>query len=140
MELAAAMPSEFKIRNGSKKWILKQLFEPRLPAGLVNRRKQGFELPIDRWLRGPLNEQVRTHVLNPEGPIAQFIDIASAHRLFESHCRGVGRHGQLIWSLLVFARWLDAWGKPQEGTTRRTSLQLNSVTDSRTHRIASRVV
>ena len=66
MELAASMPSEFKIRNGSKKWMLKQLFESRLPKDLVNRRKQGFELPIDQWLRGPLSDQVRTHVLNPE--------------------------------------------------------------------------
>ena len=110
MELAASMPSEFKIRNGSRKWILKQLFESRLPMDLVNRRKQGFEMPIDQWLRGPLSDQVRTHVLNPNGAIAQFINVAKARQLFESHCNGIGRHGQLIWSLLILARWLDAWG------------------------------
>lgn len=114
MELLACMPSEFKIRNGSRKWILKQLFESRLPADLANRRKQGFELPIDQWLRGPLCEQVRTHVLNPSGPLAQFIDLDRARLLFESHCRGIGRHGQVIWSLLVLARWLDAWAKPEK--------------------------
>jgi asparagine synthase (glutamine-hydrolysing) len=112
MELAASMPSEFKIRNGSKKWMLKQLFESRLPNDLVNRRKQGFELPIDQWLRGPLRDQVQTHVLNANGPIAQFIDLKSVQGLFDSHCRGIGRHGQVIWSLLVLARWLDAWGRP----------------------------
>ncbi len=117
MELAASMPSGFKIRNGSKKWILKELFAARLPANLVHRPKQGFELPIDQWLRGPLSEQVRTHVLNPDGAIAQFISIAAVRRLFESHCRGIGRHGQLLWSLLVLARWLDAWSRP-EGNAR----------------------
>ena len=110
MELAASMPSELKIRNGSRKWILKQLFESRLPKDLVHRRKQGFEMPIDQWLRGPLSDQVRTHVLNPNGAIAQFINVANARQLFESHCHGIGRHGQLIWSLLILARWLDAWG------------------------------
>jgi asparagine synthase (glutamine-hydrolysing) len=120
MELAASMPSEFKIRSGSKKWILKQLFESRLPKDLVHRPKQGFELPVDQWLRGPLSEQVRTHVLNHGGAIAQFVDVSKARRLFESHCRGVGRHGQLIWSLLVFARWLDAWGKPEGMISRKT--------------------
>ena len=110
MELAASMPSELKIRNGSRKWMLKQLFESRLPKDLVHRRKQGFEIPIDKWLRGPLSDQVRTHVLNPNGAIAQFIDVANARQLFESHCNGIGRHGQLIWSLLILARWLDAWG------------------------------
>ena len=90
--------------------MLKQLFESRLPRDLVNRRKQGFEMPIDKWLRGPLSDQVRTHVLNPNGTIAQFINVVRARQLFESHCNGIGRHGQLIWSLLILARWLDTWG------------------------------
>lgn len=113
MELVASMPSEFKIRNGSKKWILKQLFKSRLPKDLVNRRKQGFELPIDAWLRGPLREQVRVHVLNSNSLLAQYINVNAARVMYESHCRGTGRHGQLIWSLLVLARWLDAWAKPE---------------------------
>lgn len=117
-ELAASMPSEFKIRQGSRKWILKQLFESRLPKDLVNRRKQGFELPIDQWLRGPLSEQVRTHVLQPGGPLSQWIDIKVVARLYEAHCGGTGRHGQLIWSLLVLARWLDAWAKPERTNQR----------------------
>jgi asparagine synthase (glutamine-hydrolysing) len=137
MELVATMPSDLKIRNGSKKWILKQLFESRLPAGLVNRRKQGFELPIDQWLRGPLKEQVRTHVLNPGGAIAEFINVISASRIFESHCRGVGRHGQLIWSLLVFARWLDAWGKSDGMATQRTGSQTRSGNGNSAYRISS---
>jgi asparagine synthase (glutamine-hydrolysing) len=117
MELVASMPSEFKIRNGSRKWMLKQLFESRLPKDLVNRRKQGFEIPIDKWLRGPLREQVRTHVLNPN---AQFINVASARQIFDAHCNGVGRHGQLIWSLLILARWLDAWStNPSRSSLKR---------------------
>jgi len=118
MELVASMPSEFKIRNGSKKWILKQLFESRLPKDLVNRRKQGFELPIDQWLRGPLAEQVRVYVLNPTGALASFINVEKIRRHYESHCRGTARHGQLIWSLLVLARWLDTWAKPEQKPTR----------------------
>jgi len=114
MELVASMPSEFKIRNGSKKWILKQLFESRLPNDLVNRRKQGFELPIDQWLRGPLAEQVRVYVLNSTGALASYINVEKVSRLYDSHCRGTGRHGQLIWSLLILARWLDSWAKPEQ--------------------------
>ncbi|MCA9008901.1 MAG: hypothetical protein KDB01_04095, partial [Planctomycetaceae bacterium] len=109
MELAASMPSEYKIRGGSRKWILKQLFESRLPQGLANRRKQGFELPINEWLRGPLRDQVHTYVLNPRGGIAGFINVTYARQLFDAHCKGTGRHGQLLWSLLILARWLDTW-------------------------------
>lgn len=134
MELAASMPSEFKIREGSKKWMLKQLFESRLPKDLVNRRKQGFELPIDAWLRGPLKDQVYAHVLNPSGMMAQFMNVDKMTSLFEAHCRGTGRHGQLIWSLLIFARWLDAWAgtnhvktRPVPATTRNNISQMENL-------------
>ena len=110
MELAASMPSSLKVRDGSKKWILKQLFESRLPDKLAHRRKQGFELPTDAWMRGPLREQIQQCVLNPAGPISQFISVKQADRLFQAHCQGRGRYGQVLWSLLVLGRWLDAWG------------------------------
>jgi asparagine synthase (glutamine-hydrolysing) len=127
MELAASMPSEFKIRSGSKKWILKELFASRLPTGLVHRRKQGFELPVDQWLRGPLREQFRACVLSRQGTLAHFVNIDLVRRLFESHCCGIGRHGQLLWSLLVFARWQEAWcgpKKPLSEKVRTSSFQM----------------
>lgn len=113
MELAATLPSEFKIRNGSKKWILKELFGSRLPDRLVHRKKQGFELPVHRWLKGPLKEQVEAAVLSSSSPIGEFIDQSVARKLFDAHCRGTGRHGFLIWSLLVLGRWLDRWSTPE---------------------------
>lgn len=112
MELAASMPSDLKIREGVGKWVLKHLFESRLPPGLIRRPKKGFELPVDQWLKGPLATQIHEHVLNPHGQLADFVSISRAGQLFTSHCRGTGRHGQLLWSLLILARWLDAWGKP----------------------------
>lgn len=122
MELAASMPSHLKIRRGAKKWILRQIFESRLPDSMVHRRKQGFELPVDSWLCGPLREQVREYVLRPDAPIAEFVDVRCADQLFRSHNRGTGRHGQLLWTLLVFGRWLEAWatsGPVAHGAQRR---------------------
>lgn len=117
MELAASMPSDLKIRGGAKKWILRQLFSARLPDNLVNRRKQGFEIPIDQWLCGPLREQVESCVLDPRSPVSRFIDVAFVRTLYRAHCQGRGRHGQLIWSLLVLARWMDAWGRPESAAS-----------------------
>lgn len=111
LELAARMPSSMKIRNGSKKWILKQIFEPRLPAGLVHRRKQGFELPVDEWLRGPLKSQIHDVVLSRSHPVADYVNVDVVGRIFKQHARHTGQHGQLLWSLLVLGRWLDAWGQ-----------------------------
>lgn len=117
MELAASMPSHLKVRNGSKKWILKELFESRLPDQLVHRKKQGFELPTDDWLRGPLKSQVQDIILNPSAPLADYISSDQAAKMYRSHCNHTGRYGQILWSLLVFGRWLDTYGSGRSVTT-----------------------
>ncbi len=117
MELAASMPSHLKVRDGSKKWILKELFEARLPDQLVRRKKQGFELPTDDWLRGPLKSQVQDIILNPSAPIAQYVSTVQATKMYRSHCNHSGRFGQILWSLLVFGRWLDTYGATGTVTT-----------------------
>ena len=110
MELAASMPSSLKVRDGSKKWILKEIFESRLPPKVAQRKKQGFEIPIDSWLRGPLRSQIQDVVLQPNAPIAQYINTDHVGRMFKSHCNQTGRFGQVLWSLLVLGRWLDQYG------------------------------
>ena len=113
LELAAKMPSSMKNRSGTGKWILKQIYEPQLPPGLAHRRKQGFELPIAEWLRGPLRSQFHDIVLQQSAPIADFVDVTEARRMHDRHCRHIGQHGQVLWSLLVLGRWLEVWGRPQ---------------------------
>src|SRR5205814_10593585 len=54
LELAARIPSWFKVRAGQTKWILKQTYREQLPSDALWRAKHGFELPVDAWLRGPL--------------------------------------------------------------------------------------
>ncbi|MEP3477628.1 MAG: asparagine synthase (glutamine-hydrolyzing) [Fuerstiella sp.] len=116
MELAATMPSSLKVRNGQKKWILKQLFENRLPAELAHRKKQGFELPVDDWLRGPLQEQVQEVVLNQNGALANIIDVGAIQRINNAHQKHTGQHGQLMWSLLVLGRWMESYGTSSPAT------------------------
>lgn len=123
MELAATVPSDLKVRNGETKWLMKQIFEPRLPKKLAHRTKQGFEIPTDEWLRGELGEQVREVVLKQGSRIAGYINQDYARKLFEMHCRGTGRHGQLMWSLLVLGRWLDHYC-PDAGSPNTTKAVL----------------
>src|SRR6266481_6365118 len=55
-QLAWRMPRHMKIRNGTGKWILRQVLYRHVPKDLIERPKMGFGIPIDVWLRGPLRE------------------------------------------------------------------------------------
>lgn len=109
LELAARVPSNLKVRRGQTKWILKRLYRDRLPAQVTRRPKQGFEIPIDRWLRGPLREVFESAVLSPQSRVAGLIDQSTARRLYRAHLAEVGRHGDTLWSLLVLARWAEEY-------------------------------
>src|SRR5262249_42344253 len=65
LELAARIPAVWKVRHGRTKWLLRQVCRQRLPAAVSARRKQGFEIPVDAWLRGPLREMFAGAVVGP---------------------------------------------------------------------------
>lgn len=51
VEFCRHLPSAFKYRNGSRKWLLKQALGPWLPKEALARRKKGFGIPLVKWLR-----------------------------------------------------------------------------------------
>jgi asparagine synthase (glutamine-hydrolysing) len=115
LELAARIPSRWKVRGGETKWVFKQAFARQLPAGLARRRKQGFEVPVDAWLRGPLRGVFEDAVLPPGACVAGLIDQGVARRLYRAHLAGTGRHGGVLWSVLVLARWAERYLGPRAG-------------------------
>jgi asparagine synthase (glutamine-hydrolysing) len=109
LEMTARIPSRLKVRGGETKWIFKNTFRDRLPPAVTSRRKQGFEIPLDAWMRGPLRQTFEDLVLDPRQPVAALIDQDTARRVFRSHVAGTGRHGSVLWSLLVLAKWTERY-------------------------------
>ena len=109
LELAARVPSRLKVHDGETKWIFKQICERRLPREVIWRRKQGFEIPADDWLRGPLRERFEAEVLSPSAKLGEYIHLPSARALYDTHLRKTGRHGAALWSLLVLGCWMERY-------------------------------
>lgn len=107
LELCATIPSQFKIRAGETKWLLRETAKSLLPPSILNRPKQGFEIPVDNWLRGPLKPLFEESVLQSGSAVADLIDQSVARKLFARHASGAGRHGSTLWSLLSLAFWAD---------------------------------
>ncbi|HKR64891.1 MAG TPA: asparagine synthase (glutamine-hydrolyzing) [Thermoanaerobaculia bacterium] len=102
VELAWSLPMSMKIADGQGKRILRRLLARYVPAHMVERDKEGFGLPVDGWLHGPLRAWAES--LSGESRIRRegFFDPASVRALWE-----VGNEG-LLWRLLMFQQWLDA--------------------------------
>lgn len=105
VELAWRMPLSYKIRGGQGKWLLRQVLYRHVPRELVERPKQGFGVPIDHWLRGPLREWAEDLLdarrLREEG----FLDPAPVRALWAEHLSG-RRNGQyLLWDVLMWQAW-----------------------------------
>jgi asparagine synthase (glutamine-hydrolysing) len=118
LELAGRIPSEWKVRKGETKWVFKQVCRQFLPPAVIDRPKHGFEMPIDSWLRSPLRELFQDTVLCRQASIGGLVDQDIARKLYGAHLRGTGRHGAILWSLLVLARWAERYlgGVPVTGS------------------------
>lgn len=109
LELAARVPARLKVNQNETKWIFKKTCEQRLPKEIIWRKKQGFEIPADDWLRGPLRETFEDQILSPTGKLAEYIEVQQVQNLYRSHLNHTGRHGAALWSLLVLGCWLEKW-------------------------------
>jgi asparagine synthase (glutamine-hydrolysing) len=105
MELAFSMPARFKIRNGERKWVLKQAMKGILPEAILTRKKEGFSIPMKNWLRRDLQPLMRA-LLAPERMRARgLFDPAEVSRLVDDHVAGRENHAHTLFPLMVFERW-----------------------------------
>ena len=105
MELAFSMPGHLKIRNGERKWILKQAMRGVLPESILSRRKEGFSIPMKNWLRRELAPLMRD-LLSP-GRVATrgLFDPKEVTALVDAHVAGRENHAHTLFPLMVFERW-----------------------------------
>ena len=105
IDFAATLPARFKIKNGRRKHVLKQTLEPLLPADILNRRKQGFGVPLGNWFRGGLTGLFSEVLEAPRTRQRGYFEPAFVSRLLKEHLAGQRDHTLRLWQLLVFELW-----------------------------------
>jgi asparagine synthase (glutamine-hydrolysing) len=115
MELAFSMPGHLKIRNGERKWILKQAMANVLPESILNRKKEGFSIPMKNWLRRELQPLMRQLLSAERIARRGLFDPAVVTQLMDAHVAGKENHAHTLFPLMVFERWADAHLNLQSG-------------------------
>ncbi len=108
VELAWRLPIRQLIRDGEGKWLLRRLLERHVPRSLTDRPKQGFGVPIDAWLRGPLRgwaqDLLATDRLTREGLLRP----APIQAALRDHLAGRRNRQDQLWTVLMLEAWLEA--------------------------------
>ena len=104
VEFAATIPSRLRYRDGITKYLFKQAMRGILPDDIIDRPKQGFAVPLARWLRGPLLDYARDVLLSETCRQRGVLNTASVERLLTLHQRGRDLDLQL-WTMLSFELW-----------------------------------
>ncbi len=114
VEFVASLPTDFKTGRGVTKRILRRAVADLVPREILWRKKKGFSLPVDRWVREDLRTMVRDLLLSSRLKDRGLFDYAEVERLLRDHDRGAPL-GLRIWNLLIleiwFRKFVDSLGK-----------------------------
>jgi len=116
IDFALALPAAMKIRNGRRKHVLKEVASQFLPPALIDRRKQGFGVPLDVWFRGSLRELFADTLLSPRALERGYFDPAFIRRVVHEHVSGMRDHSFRLWQLVVLERWHQQYVDPFSGS------------------------
>jgi asparagine synthase (glutamine-hydrolysing) len=102
VEFANGLPRRSILPDGRRKGLLIDTVSTRLPPATLERRKQGFSVPVDHWFRsglgdvllGKLDASKRYHG-------AGILNTAACEKLFVDHVSGRRSHGAVLWAVTV---------------------------------------
>jgi asparagine synthase (glutamine-hydrolysing) len=106
MEIAARLPTRWKVKGQRTKWILRDLFSDLLPQNIERRGKSGFSVPLGVWFQGDLYGPARDLLLTPNTRLREYMRTEEISRLLDENKAGADNHGKRIWTLLNLEVWL----------------------------------
>jgi asparagine synthase (glutamine-hydrolysing) len=94
-----------KIKNGRRKHVLKEVAATLVPRAILDRKKQGFGVPLGTWFRGNLRELFADTLLSPASLQRGYFQPAFVRRIVDEHLGGTRDHTLRLWQLVVFEKW-----------------------------------
>ena len=107
-EFVARAPLEARASRQAQKAALRNALAADLGESFTNRAKQGFQVPLGAWFRGPLRERAFDMLSSTGGFLARYFPARFLTGLLDDHQTGSRDQSHWIWLLLALAQWHEA--------------------------------
>ena len=105
VDLALAMPASMKLDGATGKKVVRQAIAPWLPEGILDRRKQGFQMPLSAWFAGDFGRYAEMLWQESGARDEGIWQRAAVDRLFADHRAGKRDHSRFLYALAVYCLW-----------------------------------
>lgn len=109
IEYAQTIPASLKLARSNKGWeskyILKRAVAGLIPEEIIHRPKQGFDVPIKRWLNREMKEMAHDLLESPGARQRGYFNPKAVAGLLQEHNQGVRDHAHSLWALLMLEIW-----------------------------------
>ena len=109
IEAAWLLPDEQLLFKKTGKFILREILSKYVPRNLFERPKQGFTIPIDKWLRNDLKDWAEDLLSPSKIKSYDLLDEKLILKLWTEHQSKDYNHGHKLWTILMFQLWLEQW-------------------------------
>jgi asparagine synthase (glutamine-hydrolysing) len=105
VEASLRIPASLKLSGSISKYILKEALRGLLPGAVIDRPKQGFDVPMGRWLKGDLREMLSDVLMDGRTRQRGYFNQRAVNLLVSEHMRGRRDHSRRLWELLTLELW-----------------------------------
>lgn len=95
--------------KGQGKAILRQTMEKYLPRRVIERKKMGFGVPLNKWFRGELREWITARLKDGDLFSLDWVSKTGVNQLLDLHISNKGNYARPLLNLLVLERWIKRW-------------------------------
>src|SRR5262249_24932323 len=107
VEYVQRLGSQFKIRNGSRKWLHRLVCQRYLPPRVLRGKKRGFAMNVvDEWFRSSLYGSLPEPLLDENSLMFYSLNPESVRSLLSAHRSGRQDNHKLLFSLVMLEQWL----------------------------------
>ncbi|CAM1355373.1 asparagine synthase (glutamine-hydrolyzing) [Tenacibaculum halocynthiae] len=110
IELARALPIEFRYEKGKKKKILRDILKEYIPEEVFNQPKKGFSVPIAEWIRVELKEEFDSILTDNFLKQVPNLNVEKFKKMYTDHMLNKRDYSSYIWRVYVLAKWYIEFG------------------------------